>query len=220
MMKIKTCTKCKINKNTSEFYKNKSAKDGLASWCKACSYECVRKWKKANSGKVSEQCKVYREKNRDKLAKYRERNRDNLAAKHREYYRNNKEKCAKRMREYQKKHPEVFRAAVRMYNARKLELQEVYTSNDESNTKELFNHKCYNCTATDKLEIDHHLALSKGHALSRTNAVLLCRSCNASKGNKTPLEFYGREMLEKLEHILGISNSHTENGSRHRIQVS
>lgn len=35
-MKTKCCTKCKIEKSLSEFNKNRSAKDGLDYWCRAC----------------------------------------------------------------------------------------------------------------------------------------------------------------------------------------
>lgn len=33
---MKTCTKCKENKNLSDFYKCKTQKDGLNFWCKTC----------------------------------------------------------------------------------------------------------------------------------------------------------------------------------------
>ena len=36
METLKTCTKCKIEKLRSEFSKNRAAKDGLQTWCKAC----------------------------------------------------------------------------------------------------------------------------------------------------------------------------------------
>jgi Recombination endonuclease VII len=36
---MKTCTKCKCEKDLSEFNKNKSEKDGLQKWCKSCRTE-------------------------------------------------------------------------------------------------------------------------------------------------------------------------------------
>jgi predicted transcriptional regulator len=46
---MKTCTKCGIEKPKSGFNKNKSAKDGLAYWCKLCSKE----YNKTPKGKES-----------------------------------------------------------------------------------------------------------------------------------------------------------------------
>ena len=67
---MKVCTKCKVEKELSEFYKDKSKKDGLQSYCKGCNNigttayqkanpdkEKARKaaWKKANPAKVAAQ---------------------------------------------------------------------------------------------------------------------------------------------------------------------
>lgn len=57
---IKTCSKCKETKNTTEFSKHKSSKDGLRSYCKLCN---------------SVYCKSYRIKNMDK-ERIRDRNRE------------------------------------------------------------------------------------------------------------------------------------------------
>ena len=48
---VKVCTKCKIEKELSEFYKDKSTKDGLTCKCKSCG-------------------KQYREANRENDKKY------------------------------------------------------------------------------------------------------------------------------------------------------
>lgn len=40
---MKTCTKCQILKNFSEFHKKRSVKDGHAHWCKACVKEYDKK---------------------------------------------------------------------------------------------------------------------------------------------------------------------------------
>jgi hypothetical protein len=38
-MKKKTCTKCKISKNISNFNRHKITKDGYRTWCKVCALE-------------------------------------------------------------------------------------------------------------------------------------------------------------------------------------
>lgn len=46
MEETKTCTKCKSNKSTANFSKNKAAKDGLFAWCKQCvkEHDAKRYW--------------------------------------------------------------------------------------------------------------------------------------------------------------------------------
>jgi len=45
---------------------------------------------------------------------------------------------------------------------------------------------CHICSSTDHLQIDHKHPVSKGGNNDIGNLQLLCRSCNASKGNSTP----------------------------------
>lgn len=44
---MKKCSKCKIEKEKTEFYKEKRSKQGLQSMCK----ECFKKWQKSETGK-------------------------------------------------------------------------------------------------------------------------------------------------------------------------
>lgn len=44
----KICSKCKIEKNTDEFSKNKAQKDGLCVWCKNCLKNSFNKWELDN----------------------------------------------------------------------------------------------------------------------------------------------------------------------------
>jgi 5-methylcytosine-specific restriction endonuclease McrA len=70
--------------------------------------------------------------------------------------------------------------------------------------RQKFGHKCFNCGSTERLEIDHHRPLSDGYGLTLENAVLLCRSCNASKLNKPPEKFYTYEQILSLAEILAL----------------
>jgi len=47
---MKVCTKCKIEKNKSEFSKYKNKKDGLQLYCK----KCEKEYKINNKNKISE----------------------------------------------------------------------------------------------------------------------------------------------------------------------
>lgn len=45
---VRLCRKCNIEKPVTEFHKNKSRKDGLQSWCKACQQESTYAWRAEN----------------------------------------------------------------------------------------------------------------------------------------------------------------------------
>ena len=90
-LEIKQCTHCRIVKELSDFYKNKKAADGHASWCKHCTKQRIaeqyktcekyrkkhiaytRLWKAKNPAKFLEHCKrtgkKYRTTNRGKAVR-------------------------------------------------------------------------------------------------------------------------------------------------------
>lgn len=59
----KCCTRCHVTKSASEFGKHTRSSDGLQCWCKDCKREHYASTKDA----VLEQCRKYREANRDKV---------------------------------------------------------------------------------------------------------------------------------------------------------
>jgi hypothetical protein len=71
------CNKCGEWKEFSEYYKDKSKRDGLGSCCKACDAEGCRRYREKNKEKIKEQIRRYNEKNKEKIAergrKYREK---------------------------------------------------------------------------------------------------------------------------------------------------
>ena len=93
-------------------------------------------------------------------------------------------------------------AAQRRRRDRKNKLDIHYSINDEKITRQIFNNRCFKCQSYDYLQIDHHYPLSRGYALSCHNAVLLCKFCNSSKGNKNPENFYSSQELCVLELVL------------------
>ena len=79
-----------------------------------------------------------------------------------------------------------------------------YKKSDRLYTLDLFKNECFNCMSKDNIEVDHHKPLSQKYGLSRTNAVLLCRSCNGRKSNKNPKDFYTINQIKILEESYGI----------------
>ena len=158
---MKKCSKCKVEKEFSEFHKNKASKDGYCSRCKVCRKEYNK-----------------------------------------QRYQNKREAILEYNKQYIQNNPEVRREKNRKRRAMKNAVQENYTKEDEFYTRQLFAHMCFNCKTTDNLEVDHHYPLSKGHALERDNAVLLCKSCNSSKRNKMPEDFYTELQCYHLDYML------------------
>lgn len=63
---MKKCSKCKEEKELSEFHKNKSFKDGYFSYCK----KCYKQYYINNRSKILEKHKIYRKNNKEKIREY------------------------------------------------------------------------------------------------------------------------------------------------------
>jgi len=70
---MKKCTKCKEVKENDDFNKASRIKDGLQAWCRRCSNESKKLWKKANPEKVSEEKKRYFKAHPEKNCESKER---------------------------------------------------------------------------------------------------------------------------------------------------
>lgn len=92
----------------------------------------------------------------------------------------------------------------RRRNELKRMLDNHYSLGDEKVTRTAFGNRCFRCLSDTNLEIDHHYPLSRGFGLSLDNAVVLCESCNSSKNNRWPHEFYSTDELYRLEYLLGL----------------
>lgn len=178
-----------MHKDSLCFNKHNTTKDNLDSRCKECRH------------------KIYLE-NRlsilDRSAKFYCKNKGNiLSARKQRYYLNRKQELERRD-QWSKRNPfkTRFNAKIgaRKRRAIKRNLQENYK--DELLTKIIFVNLCANCYSNKNLEIDHHYPLSKGFELTVNNAVLLCKTCNTSKGSKRPEDFYSKDKLNQIEWIL------------------
>jgi 5-methylcytosine-specific restriction endonuclease McrA len=214
---IKKCSKCGILKDRGEFYGDKYTKDGLCRQCKDCHLEYRqthkkeisenhKRWYKKNKPKKDAQNREWYFNHEEHMQEYRENRKEEMAEYGKERYQLIREKRLAQVKEYHQEKPEVARKANRKRRDRKKFVNEKnLTVVDEKCIKELFDHRCFRCGDIDHLQIDHHYPLAAGYPLTRDNAVLLCRSCNASKGAKLPKDFYDEAMLDELEHILGIN---------------
>jgi hypothetical protein len=102
----KNCTKCKENKNSSEFYKRKSSKDGLSFSCKKCQLEQKKIYHSINKDKENEKSRLYYELNKEeelkKRKKYYQENKENIIIVKKKYAENNKDKTREMKIKYYK----------------------------------------------------------------------------------------------------------------------
>ena len=66
MTDTKTCSRCKVEKPLTEFYKNCDGKGGLKSQCKTCVRAANKLWRENNREKDRAAKKLWRENNREK----------------------------------------------------------------------------------------------------------------------------------------------------------
>lgn len=64
---MKKCTRCKVEKELSQFSKDESSKDGLAYYCKACAAIGVKQWYENNKERAKEATKQWCENNKERV---------------------------------------------------------------------------------------------------------------------------------------------------------
>lgn len=218
---MKKCSTCNDIKEDTEFNK---AKDKLRSNCKSCqkayrlknreaineynrikakeSYDKNPEHYRAKQKEYYQDNKLYYKEYNSKYGKeYYQNNKESLLENMRLYREQNKEAIAKNNRKWQVENPGKIAKTSSKRRAKKLALEENFTDLDREYIFNVFNSSCFNCGSTDSLQVDHNKPLSKGYILELGNAVLLCKSCNCSKGASLPEEFYSEAKLEELAAI-------------------
>lgn len=108
-IKTKICNKCKQEKSTGEFCRDKSYRDGFTSWCKQCHAEYIKKWCKNNLKKVKELRRKWKEAN----PKYREKYSEKEKAYAKQYGKDNPEKVKLFQKIWLKNNPNYHKERMR-----------------------------------------------------------------------------------------------------------
>lgn len=95
-METKICTKCKVEKSSTEFCKCSRHKDGLSYFCKQCRNAYLKEYRTKNKEIIRAISRRYINNNREKHNAYKRnwsaKNQINISAKNREWRKNNRDK--------------------------------------------------------------------------------------------------------------------------------
>lgn len=199
MDEYKTCSKCGQTKPYSDWGKNKSKKDGLASECKACHAASSAAWRKANPDEQ-------KRRSREQFAKSRERenlrrrkwywnNREYAREMGRRYYEETAEKQRQTSRDWRKNNPDKLREQNRRTRAKRAAVpSEPYTEKDILNRWGTNCHLCgepidlnapratFHKGWERGLQLDHVIPISANGPDIIENVKPSHGKCNISKG--------------------------------------
>lgn len=191
MNNSKTCTRCGQILSVDNFSPNPKGRQGLRAECKKCRAEYTRNWSANNAEKKAAADKAYREANKDKVKEtykaWASQNKERIKETGYRWAKNNPEKSREIKRAWEQRNPDSRRAKVQRYRSR--------AANNETRLilakeiKRLYSSPCFFCDSQERIEADHIIARDRGGRHSIGNLMPLCRSCNASKRDKTIMEF-------------------------------
>ena len=184
---MKTCSKCKVEKETVEFYKDKSRNDGLSYICKECDSKKAKNWNsKEGSAEKRRQYEQKRywsnpEKAREKNRKYKRENPEATRLGQKKYYNENKEDQLAKSKIYREENPGYFAAATRKRTARKKGLT---PEMNKAELVEIESMYMYNQIMPGDWHVDHIQPLAAGGLHHPSNLQVLSKFDNLSKGAK------------------------------------
>lgn len=188
-MKYKHCYVCNQDKPLSYFWKNKHARDGLATQCK----DCIKRQRENPSFKSKMKSYLH-----DYFQRNKERNRDKNKARSNEWLRNNPDKRnAIRKTYYQTPNGHaVVISTNHKWRSRLSDSLGYYTAKQANELLKRCNHACLKCSSKKRIEFDHITPLSLGGCNCIGNLQPLCRKCNAAKGNRYIADYRPQEVIE------------------------
>ena len=174
----KECCACKTVKPVSEFRPYGRGYDFFKSHCIPCERARARAYWEANKEKVKARQAEYRASN---IERRRKMVRENLAR-------------------YRKEDPVHFRKARAVSNAKRRKAA-VGAGFSQADIDALGNYQAWCCAAcfsdiATTYQVDHIWPLALGGLNDAENIQLLCKTCNRSKGKKTPLAF----MIQRVKY--------------------
>ena len=179
-MKIKSCTKCKIKKNLSEYRKRSDSKDGHSHICKICLSKDNKEYRSRPEikTKIKKIQKDYYEKNKPKLLK-----------KMKKYYQENKKSCNKNAYKYAKNN----RGKRNALNSKRRKATPKWLTDNQKKEMENLYIKCKDMEKLDdvKYHVDHIIPINGKNVCGLHvpwNLQILKACENRKKSNKVLIE--------------------------------
>jgi hypothetical protein len=160
---MKTCNTCKTEKPLSDFNKCARYKDGHQYVCR----ECKRAYNQRTKEQRAEWKRGYRAANLDKVKAY-----------------NNAYNA-----QYKREHPEIVRRHAQKRRALEISQAGIMPLRLEEFLDNFYGHYCFKCGATEDIQLDHIVPLSKGGLHCVNNVQWLCAYCNNVKGNRNSVDY-------------------------------
>lgn len=109
-----------------------------------------------------------------------------------------KQRAKEVVRRSRLKKPDVYRAKRMRRRTRKHALPYQWTEQDSIRCREFWDNRCAVCGSLDYLQFDHWIPITSPDCPGTvpSNMVLLCRSCNGSKGNANGIQWLLKKMGE------------------------
>jgi 5-methylcytosine-specific restriction endonuclease McrA len=164
----KKCPRCNEVKVIASFGLDQRRPSGLKCWCKDCHTAGGReRWK--NDADL----------------------RMRVAARNKEWISRHPEKYAEYTGRWRKLNPDAAKAVTQAYRARRMAAEGRYTAEDVQAIHVMQKGKCAYCKSRlgTSYDVDHITPLSRGGSNLRSNLQLTCRSCNAHKRSKDPIDY-------------------------------
>ncbi|MBN1311548.1 MAG: HNH endonuclease [Anaerolineae bacterium] len=196
----KRCTRCYEWKDDTEFYKDKSKRDGLRSHCKSCHEAYKREYRARPVARALKRRRTYLRKhgvyrrpsvhNSPEfyawLAKKRAQRRERAREHHRRWYSRNRSAGET----WRKSNTETIRANRQQQRAEAASVPiNTLSSAEWQWLLEKYEFRCAYCGCRGEgLTPDHVIPLSRGGDNALSNIVPSCSACNLRKGARTPEE--------------------------------
>lgn len=176
MTDSKTCSRCKQILPRTDFGKHTKTLDGLYSQCLPCHRLARADYRKRQAANIKIQQRDNYERNREK------RIADATARVYANMDRHKKYNAISKRR-----NREAVAANTRRRNAR-LRNNGIFAISKKE-LKSLSQQPCFYCGATERLTVDHVIAIARGGRDSIGNLVSACKSCNSQKRELTIMEW-------------------------------
>lgn len=188
MANTKTCSKCGRELPISEFYKDKSRKDGYRSECKECSKLSKKKYNSEHREEINEKNRLYKSKNKEKILEIQRQFRREHPELRKEFYQKNRDKELEQAKKYRST---KIGEANRIANAyRRSDIRYGRENNIDGQwiVDNIYTDVCFYCGENDwhKLGCDR-IDNSIGHIIG--NVVPCCKKCNIKRGKMSFEEF-------------------------------